>query len=738
MAETNATAVSAASTALVPYQASPDRDSFGAWLRYGLALITRNIWLILIILASAIALGLVATLLVTPSYTADASVQIEDQGAQVLGDEIDSGQNDTPIWDIERFLNTQLEILKSRGLAMRVARKLDLFDDAAFFEALEVQPLGENIGNTVRRDTVVALLQNNMQVDLPEDSRIAQISFTSAEPELSAKIANAYSEEFIQASLQRRFDSSAYARNFVSDQLKEARARLEASEIELNDYARQAGLVRPRGSLRTRNDGQLGDGRASVTTESLAQLNEAANRAQADRIAAESRWNAERSQSLFASQNVLANPTVQSLMTRRSEVEAQLRSAQERYLDEHPTVQRLQAELNSLASELNRTARNVRNSVRSDFAASRDAESRLRQQVSRLRSESQAEQDKAVRYNTLAREADINRSLYEGLLERYRELNASAGLATSNISIVDRAEIPQSPSAPSMVRNLALALLAGLGLAGLVVLLRDQLDDRVRVPEDIEDKVRLPMLGVIPRVSKDSPIDSLHSIRSPISEAYNSLAGSVMYSTREGLPNILLVTSAQPTEGKSITSFASAHALARLGKSVILIDSDLRRPSLHSLTQLENKRGLSSVLVSNEDPAQFLQPSGQDNLAIMTSGPMPPNPSDLLGSPRMAAVLEHLSGLCDVLVIDSSPVLGLADAPMLAGLADAVVFVIESDRGRSGSLKSALRRLRGAQANLVGAVLTKFDPTKSGNRFSQYYGYDYYRYDSDGPKEVTG
>jgi capsular exopolysaccharide synthesis family protein len=272
----------------------------------------------------------------------------------------------------------------------------------------------------------------------------------------------------------------------------------------------------------------------------------------------------------------------------------------------------------------------------------------------------------------------------------------------------------------------------------LLVLLRDQLDDRVRVPEDIDEKVRLPMLGVIPRVLKQTPLEALGEVRSPLSEAYSSLAGSLMYSTREGLPDILLITSAQPTEGKSITSFASANALARLGKSVILIDSDLRRPSIHGLAKLENKQGLSSVLVSNDDPAQYLRPSGQDNLAIMTSGPMPPNPSDLLGSPRMAAVLEQLSERCDVVVIDSSPVLGLADAPLIAGLADAVVFVVESDRGRSGSLKSALRRLRNARANLVGAVLTKFDPAKSGNRFSQYYGYDYYRYDSDGPKEISG
>ena len=723
-------------TALVPYQSAPDRNAIGEWIRYVLSLIVRNVWLILTILVASIAIGVVATLLVTPKYTADASVQIEDQSAQVLGDDLDSGQDNSPIWDIERFLNTQLEILQSRALAMRVGQKLDLFDSESFLAAMEVQPLGPDVNDTVRRDTIVALLQGSLDVDLPEDSRIANISFTSADPEISAAVANAYSDEFIQATLQRKFDSSAYARDFVSEQMEEARARLEASEIELNDYARRAGLVRPRGAQRSGNEGQLGDGRASVTTESLAQINAAANQAQADRIEAESRWNAERRQPLFASRNVLSNPTVQALMTRRSELEAELRSVRERYLDEHPTVQRIQAELSSVRSELNRTARGVRNSIRSDFVASRDSETRLRQQVSRLRGESLAEQDKAVRYNTLAREADVNRTLYEGLLERYRELNASAGLATSNISIVDRAEIPFAPSSPDMVRNLALALLAGLGLAGLAVLLRDQLDDTVRTPEDVDDKVRLPLLGVIPRATKDDPHAALNEPRSPVSEAYNSLAVSLMYSTTEGLPKVIHVTSSQPTEGKSITSLAIARALARLGKSVVLVDADLRRPSIHGLCDLSNKQGLSTLLVTNEEPAKFLSPSSEENLAILTSGPNPPRPTELIGSPRMGAVLEKLGSLGDVVIVDSCPVLGLADAPTLAALSDAVVFVVESDRGRSGSLKSALRRLRAANANLAGAILTKFDPTKAGNRYSQYYGYDYYSYGSAGPKEA--
>jgi capsular exopolysaccharide synthesis family protein len=705
--------------------------AFGELMRYVLSLVRRNRWLILAIIGLALVAALITTMLDTPRYTATTTVQINDQSEQVLGDELDDQSAElAKSTDVERFLNTQVDIMRSRGLSERVARRLQLIGNERFYTAMEVPPAGQDMSEAERREQVITLLQDNMIATLPRNSRIAKIAFSSADADMSAKIANAFSEEFIQANLQRRFDSSAYARNFISEQLEEARGRLESSEREVNAYARSAGLIRTRDNS-SDDKGSSGDAAAnSVTTSSLMQINQAANTAKADRIAAEGRWRAIQAAPLLASQPVLANPTVQDLMTRKAELEGELKKNRERYLDDHPTVLQGQAQLATVTQQLNQVAANVRDSIRAEYNASVSSEQRLTAQVGELQGATLAEQDRAVRYNTLAREADTNRSLYDGLLQRFRELNAASGIATSNLAIIDRADRPLEPSSPNLLLNLAIALIAGLGVAAVVVFIRDQLDDLVRIPEDVEEKIQLPLLGIIPTAESEDPAIELADPKSAISEAYGSLRGALLYSTRAGLPKVLLVTSAQPTEGKSTSAFAVASGFARMGRKVLLIDADMRRPSVHHRIGNDNRRGLSSLLVS-EDPARSaIVAAALPNLDLLPSGPIPPSPTELLTSPRMHALLDEFAAHYDVVLVDSPPVLGLADAPALAALADGVMFVIESERGRRGALKTALKRLRAVHAVLLGAVLTKFDPDKSGNRYSEYYGYSYYRYEA--------
>jgi capsular exopolysaccharide synthesis family protein len=458
--------------------------------------------------------------------------------------------------------------------------------------------------------------------------------------------------------------------------------------------------------------------------------------AKAERIAAEGRWRTEQASPLFSSKEVLGNPTVQNLMTRKAELETELRKARERYLDDHPSVADLTTQLNAVSQQLNQVAVNVRDSIRAQYSAALNAEQRLEAQVGELRGATLEEQDRAVRYNTLAREADTNRSLYDGLLQRFRELNAAAGIANSNLAIIDKADAPLNPSSPSLPINLAIALLLGTAIAAIVVFLRDQMDDYVRIPEDVEEKVQLPLLGIIPSSGEDSPMEAIADPKSAISEAYGSLRGALLYSTRHGLPRVMAITSAQPTEGKSTTAFATASGFARMGRRVLLVDADMRRPSVHHKIGHDNRRGLSSLLVSQDPAASAIVESGLPNFSLLPSGPIPPSPTELLTSPRMIALLDEFASNYDVVLLDSPPVLGLADAPALAALADGVVFVIEAERGRRGALKTALKRLRSVNALLLGAVLTKFDPSKASNRYSEYYGYSYYKYETaaDGPQ----
>jgi capsular exopolysaccharide synthesis family protein len=259
-----------------------------------------------------------------------------------------------------------------------------------------------------------------------------------------------------------------------------------------------------------------------------------------------------------------------------------------------------------------------------------------------------------------------------------------------------------------------------------VVFLRGQFDDMIRLPEDLEQKLQLPLLGVVPR-SKGAPGTDLIDPRSAMSEAYSSLGGSLLYATPQGLPETILVTSAQPTEGKSVTSLAIATRLARTGKRVVIIDLDLRRPSLDRNANVDNSFGMSTLLTSRDAIEGVLIGSTVPGLWVIPSGPIPPNPADLLASPRLQAVIEELAALFDVVVIDSPPVLGLADAPLLSALVDGVVMVIEASRGRRGALKASLRRLRTMRANMLGGVLTKFDPKTSAHRYTDYYGQEYYR-----------
>lgn len=702
-------------------------------IREILAIVRSNLIFISVIIAVALLIAVIATMLQTPRYTAQTTLQINDQSAQVLGKQDDTLQDPVvAASDTERFLQTQVDILKSRALAERVAQRLRLFGNPKFYDAMGVRQPAGNLTRAEIEDLTIRTIEGARDVDLPRNTRLATVSFISAQPELASQIANAFAAEFIQTNLQRRFESSAYAREFISGQLSEARAKLERSERALNAYARDVGLIRDRDASSGPN-GQVGRVGNSVTTTSLLEVNSAANQAQANRIAIQGRWSLISKGNPLDSPDVLANPAVSQLLAERAHNMAELERQRANHLEDYPSVQQLKAQVGVIDAQIQNVARSIRASVKQQYEAAVDAENSLRQQVTELKGSSLAEQDQLVQYRLLEREADTNRTVYEGLLQRFKELNAAAGISASNISIIDAAVAPIRPSSPNLLRNLILALVVGIGSSAIFVFLRTLLDDSVKVPEDVEGKLQMPLLGVIP-VAQDLDIDeALEDPKSPISEGYNSLRSALLYSTSTGLPKTMLVTSAQPSEGKSTTSLAIAKGIARLGRSVVLLDVDLRRPALHRLIPSlndENNHGVSSILTSQSSIEDVLRETDIEHLKVITSGPIPPSPTELLSLSRMSQLIAELSEKFDLVLLDSPPVLGLADSPLMAALVDGVVVVIQSDRSRRGSLKASLRRLRDMRTNILGGVLTKFDPNERGNRYSEYYGYSYYQYSS--------
>lgn len=707
-------------------------------VRQLIAVVRGNLPLISVIVTSTLAIAVATTLLMTPRFTAVTTVQINDQTAQVLGKVADDETEATQMssaQETERFLQTQIEILNSRALASRVAKRLGLVGNRDFYVAMGRRFPGNAVSPREFEEQAILMLLKAEDSTLPHNSRLATISFTAPDPYFAARVANAWAAEFIQANLQRRYDSSAYARDFIQGQLADAKAKLEKSERDLNEYARQQGLIKTRDPNTASAGTESVDGTVpnSVTTASLLQLNYLANQATQQRITAEQRWSAVAGSNLLNAPEVLNNQAIQSLMSERARDDADLQRERAKHFDDYPAVQQLKAQMASINGQIDAVAKNIRNSIKQQYDTAVEAENRLKAQVADLKGTSLAEQDRSVQYNLMARDADTNLSLYESLLQRYKELNAAAGISASNIAIIESAENPIEPSSPNLLLNLAIGLGAGLLLSVVVVMVRVQLDDAVRVPEDIENKLGIPLLGVIPKSQCDVPLDELDDPKSSISEAYNSLRGSLMFATAHGLPRTILVTSSQPAEGKSTSSLSIARGIAKIGRSVVLIDIDMRRPSLHAALGLDNRRGLSTVLSSQDSPDDVLRETIYPGLKVITSGPIPPSPTDLLNSTSMEALLDDLTKRFDIVLLDGPPVLGLADAPMLAPLVEGVLLVVQAERGHRGALRSSLRRLHANHANILGGILTMFDPAKSTSRYSEYYGYAYYQYSESKP-----
>lgn len=700
-------------------------------LRTVLDILRRNVRLIIAVIIAAMVAGLVVTMLLVPKYVATSKVLVEDEAPQIVeGGDLSPAVNST---DADRFLQTQVDMIKSRALAQRVVGMAKLADDPEYYETMGSEMPDISMVDTyqdkekalaqLRIDTATDLLAENLEIILPDDSRVISINFTATDPAYASKIANAFAASFMESNLNRKYDSSSYARQFLSQQLEEARARLETSERELNLYSRAAGLIRVSGQEAMSTP----ETTLSTTNSSLVQLNAGVNQATADRITAEDKWKTISGQKTLSVPQILANPAIQAMLQQRSEIESKLADERERHRDAYPTIQALTAQLVDVNSRIETLGSSIKRSVYLDYQAAREREQTLQAEVEQLKSEALDEQDRGVQYNILRRVAETNRALYDSLLERYNSLSAAAGAAANNVALVDTATVPKKPSSPVLLLNLAVAFVLGVILAAIAVFIREHFDDTIKEPADVERKLGLPLLGLIPLVDPDNVRDEAADPTSSMAESHHSLVATLRYSTAHGMPEVLMVTSAGPSEGKSTTSHAIAVDLARLGKSVILVDADLRRPTLHSRIAGSRPHGLTDLLTGQAEIEDVLQPSGIANLSYITALPIPPEPSLLLGSDRLNSVIGQLRTRSDVVVIDSPPVLGLSDATTLATHAEGVLVMVNAAAFRRGAVKSSLKRLQMVHANILGVVLSKFDFRRSSSDYA-YYGYDYYNY----------
>lgn len=691
-------------------------------VRAVLSILYRNRYLMIGSLAACILLGVVITFLSTPIYKATAQIQIDMQEAKIIeGGDVKSPSGSM---DADRYLETQVDILQSRSLARTVATQLGLFRDPNFLAQMNLKPVEAAQGafnlQQTQHEQVLNALGNNLKVKLPVDSSAVNVSFLSPDRALSARIANSYADNFITGNLRRKFDTSAYARQFLENQLKQTRQRLEESERALIDYARSAQLI-------DTSSGQSGaqSGPSSLTTSSLIQLNQNLSQAAADRIKAEQRWRETVATPLMNLPIVQQNSAISALTQQRAQLRAQYQQNNRRYDDSYPAQQELQAQIDTLTAQANRIAVELRDGIRQDYVVAQRQEAALQQQLAGSKNTTLAEQDRGVRYNILRREVDTNRTLYDGLLQRYKEISAAAGIAANNISIIDRAEPPIGAVSPKPLLNLALAIVAGLVIGGGLVFIRENFNDLIRSTSDAERILELSAIGVIPKLEDDADaLTEMADRKSYMSEAYAALRTKLLLSTPAGAPHSLVFTSSGPGEGKSTSALATASSFAQIGRRVLLIDADMRRPSQHKRFHVENKLGLSSVLASQETFENVVRPTDQPGLDLITAGPIPFNPAELIAGPGMKALIARCEHDYDVVIVDSPPVLGIADAPTLVASVGSTIFVVEANRVHGRQAKDALARLSSADTHVLGVLLTKYDAKSTGD-YSKNYGYLY-------------
>jgi polysaccharide biosynthesis transport protein len=710
-------------------------------------IIIKRRWMVLGVLAIIFITSLVGTLLTTPIYRATAVLQIERQSVQVL-----ETQGVMPTEDIyaDDFYQTQYELLKSRALAQRVVSQLGLVESGELQRMQPGSPWQKIMGlfgheekseqstplqTTKQSDAEKAEKVNQLAgsfaggvgIEPVRNSRLVRINYDSPDPAFAQKAANAIAESFIASNLERKFDSSAYAKGYLEDRLKELKLKLEDSERKLVEFAQKEQIIGTSG----------GENAGTLTQQSLQSLNAAYNKAQEDRIRAEARWEqAQASSGISLAMESGNSSFITTLQESRGKLMVEYQDKLKLYKPAYPIMLQLKGQIEEIDKQIASEAGNIRGAIQAQYLATVKQESMLAAQIKGLKTDVLDQEGRSIQYTIFKREVDTNRQLYDGLLQRYKEIGIAGGISTNNVSIVDRAQMG-GQFKPDLMRNLMLATMAGLLLGCLLALGFEYLDDSLKAPEDIEKQLGLPILGVIPKLKDpQTPTTALQDLRGPFTEAYRSVRTALQFSTDKGVPRVLLITSASPGEGKSTTARALAQNIAELGRRVLIVDCDLRNPSLHRHFNTDNSTGLTNFLAGGMKPMDLIQKTNSPNLSYLSTGPLPPNPAELLMGSKLVSFLTVAVEKFDQIIIDGPPILGLADAPILANRATATLLVIEAGETRVAVAKNAIKRIFAARGHLIGAVMTKYNAKLHSGYGYGAGDYDYYSYGgNDKPKE---
>jgi capsular exopolysaccharide synthesis family protein len=707
----------------------PDEDTIN--LREYWEIIVKRKWTVISFFMIVLISVVTATFLMTPVYRATLTLQIERTAAKIF--EFKDVRPDESAQN-QDFYQTQYELLKSRTLAERVIGQLGLMDnpllsvrkEPGLFESIFAWVGNKNNAmpdaSKKQKPDMVANFLGHLTIEPVRNSRLVKVNFDSTDPELSARVANAMADVFIKLNLERRMDASSYAKTFLQERLQQVKSRLEDSERQLVDFARQEAIINV-------------DNKQTAVSQRYEELNTALGKATQARIEAEAQY--QQIQGAKTKVVGLDSALIQNLKESKAKLESDYLEGLQVYKPAYPKMQQLAGQIAEIQDKINDEVANVVTAIKLKYEAARYTESMVRAQLNESKQELLNLQGRSIQYTILKRETDTNRQLYDGLLQRLKEVSVAGGSDTNNVSVVDKAEVPTQKFKPNMRINALIAVFIGLfGGIGFAFLF-EHLDDTIKQPEDLERLLGIATLGAIPLVrggGKDGDKDNaglalstIEDPRSAFAEAYRSVRTALQFSTAAGAPKVLMLTSTSAGEGKSTSALSLAIHFAQAGKRVLLVDADLRNPSLHRTLEIENNQGLTNVLAGEEKAYAVTKPTMVPNLFIMPTGPLPPNPAELLSGAKMLALINLAAEKFDHVIIDGPPVLGLADALVLGNLAEATILVIEAGITRRGYAQGAIKRLRSSQTRLLGGILVKMD----GHGSSYGYQQNYYYYNRD-------
>lgn len=697
-------------------------------------ILRKHQWLILTFLLTVVTVVTIASFKMKPVYDAAARVEIDKESQNVLRFQDDNSYDE--YMESEDYIETQAKILQSETLALQTIRSLDLGHYPEFGGSSNALTFAQS-GSESRRPAILGAFLGSLSVRRVPNSRLIEVRFEAQDPQLAALVVNTHLQDFIEQNFKSKYDATTQASTWLSAELEELRMKVEKSEDDRIAYERKNQIW------------QI-DEKQDITTQKLADLSKTVTDAQTDLAEKEALYRMAESGNVDSLPAARDNGVIQDLIKRKSQLEEDYAEALDQYGPNYPKVQRLGSQRKELDDDLVKQRGLLVETIKTEYETAKSHVAILQEALDRQKADANDLAEKLVNYHILQHDAEANKQLYDGLLQKLKEAGISAGLRSSNIRVVDPALAPTSPSRPQKGRNISLAFLVGLvGGIGLAVF-REYLDNTVKSPDDIETLTGLPSLAVVPslpglnghhsrlsrfareavpQAASGPKVELLSYIqpKSQISEAFRALRTSLLLSQAEHPPQVILVTSALPREGKTTAAVNLAVTLAQLGDRTLLMDSDLRKPGIRRALNLTigKEAGLSSYLagVSTLDEVTVPHPT-INNLTALTTGPVPPSPADLLSSHKMREAIAELRRRFKFIVIDSPPVMAATDAVILSALTDGVLLVVRSGETPKEAFTRTRDLLAAVKCRLLGVVLNAVDSSAP----DYYYSYRYYPY----------